>query len=135
MINLKNKKTKHVNYVRDHMIHIHNKLTSEAKSLDELKGKMVASYKRTKSLMSYYDSDDIVKFYEGITFKKGKKYIKVCCENGGRAWGFINVGNPKFKVGDILMAKNYNSPALNKARGNIYDDYEIDWTGPKYLYR
>ena len=105
------------------------------KYLDELKGKMVASYKRTKSLMSYYDPDDIVKFYQGITFKKGKKYIKVCCENGGRAWGFINVGNPKFKVGDILMAKNYNSPALNKARGNIYDDYEIDWTGPKYLYR
>ena len=33
------------------------------------------------------------------------------------------------------MAKNYSSPALNKARGNIYDDYEVDWTGPKYLYR
>ena len=41
MINLKNKKTRHVNYVRGHMIHLHNKLTSEAKSLDELKGKQL----------------------------------------------------------------------------------------------
>ena len=38
------------------------------KYLDELKGKMVASYKRTKSLMSYYDPDDIVKFYDCLLY-------------------------------------------------------------------
>jgi uncharacterized protein YhbP (UPF0306 family) len=41
MINLKNKKTRHVNFVRDHIIHLHNKLTSEAKTLDELQGKQL----------------------------------------------------------------------------------------------
>ena len=45
------------------------------KYLDELKGKMVASYKRTKSLMSYYDPDDIVKFLDAY-FEKCSKLQK-----------------------------------------------------------
>jgi hypothetical protein len=39
MINLKTKKTKHVNFVRDHIMYMHRSLTEKAKNLDELKGK------------------------------------------------------------------------------------------------
>ena len=62
----------------------------------------------------------------------GRKYLKVVTENS--LWGFINIKNTNFKEGDILKGAGYNAPALNKARGNIFNDnYEIAWTGPKYL--
>ena len=53
-------------------------------------------------------------------------------------WGFINVGNKKFQLGDILKAAGWAAPALNKARGNIFEGYEIDprtsrLYGPDYL--
>ena len=43
MINLKTRKTKHVNFVLDHIHHMHRSLTEKAKSLDELKGKELNS--------------------------------------------------------------------------------------------
>lgn len=43
MINLKTRKTKHVNFVRDHIMHMHRNLTEKAKNLDELKGKELNS--------------------------------------------------------------------------------------------
>jgi hypothetical protein len=36
---LKNKKTKHVNAVRDHIFYLHRKMSTESIQLDELKGK------------------------------------------------------------------------------------------------
>ena len=38
-----------------------------------------------------------------------------------------------FKVGDILKAAGYRAPALNKARGNIFESYSVAWTGPHYI--
>jgi len=38
-LKLKSKKSKHINYVRDHIFGLHRKLATEALSLDELKGK------------------------------------------------------------------------------------------------
>ena len=36
----------------------------------------------------------------------------------------------KFKQGDILMSASWKAPALNRARGNIFDGYSgISWTG------
>ena len=75
------------------------------------------------------------------TYKVGQKYIKIItCENGNdrSVWGFINKSNPKFNEGDILKAAGWRTPALNKARGNIYDGYDIDPNsmriyGPDYL--
>ena len=32
------------------------------------------------------------------------------------------------------MAAGYNAPARNKSRGNIFEDYSIQWTGPNYLF-
>jgi len=73
-------------------------------------------------------------FRENIKIKEGSKYIKITTENS--VWGFINKKNPSFKFGDIFMAKSYAAPALNKSRGNIFEDnykHNIAWTGPKYL--
>jgi hypothetical protein len=65
--------------------------------------------------------------------KEGKKYIKIIRENG--VWGFISKTDFKhFKKGDILKAAGWQAPALNQARGNIFDtDYSVAWTGPHYL--
>ncbi len=71
------------------------------------------------------------KYAEGLSYKIGKKYVKII--SSGSVWGFINVGNPNFKKGDILKAAGWSTPALNKARGNIFEDYVIKWTGPCYL--
>ena len=75
----------------------------------------------------------IAEFNSKLGYKEGKKYIKITNNNGGSVWGFINIGNPKFKKGDILKAAGWATPALNKARGNIFEDYVIRWTGPCYL--
>ena len=70
-------------------------------------------------------------YAEGLSYKIGKKYIKII--SNGSVWGFINVGNPKFKKGDILLPAGFNAPARNFARGNILDGgYGIAWTGPLY---
>ena len=37
------------------------------------------------------------------------------------------------KRGDILKAASWNAPATNKARGNIFEEYTVQWTGPLYL--
>ena len=72
------------------------------------------------------------KFVAGLEYRPGRKYLKIISDNS--VWGFINLKNENFKEGDILKAANYNAPALNKPRGNIFNDnYEISWTGPKYL--
>ena len=70
-------------------------------------------------------------FRDSIEVKEGSKYIKIT--HGNTVWGFVNKGNPDFKVGDILKAANWRAPALNKARGNIFENYHVAWTGPHYL--
>lgn len=75
--------------------------------------------------------DNITKFRDEIIVKEGSKYIRIDTENS--VWGFINKGNDKFKVGDILKAAGYRAPALNRARGNIFESYSVAWTGPHYI--
>jgi len=73
-------------------------------------------------------------FNENLSYKVGKKYIKIMTKSS--VWGFVvNVDNDvKFKMGDILMAAGWSTPARNKPRGNIVDGgYKIAWTGPGYL--
>jgi len=71
-------------------------------------------------------------FKNGLGYIPGRKYLKVVTEK--TLWGFINLKNTNFKEGDILKGAGYRGPTLNKARGNIFNDnYEIAWTGPKYL--
>ena len=75
------------------------------------------------------------------TYKVGQKYIKIITYDNGNdrsVWGLINKSNPKFNEGDILKVAGWRTPALNKARGNIFDGYDIDPNsmriyGPDYL--
>lgn len=77
-------------------------------------------------------------FNESLGFTIGKKYIKIIRygidKKPSSVWGFV-VKDPdeKFFEGDILKAAGWASPATNKARGNVFSGYEINWTGPKYL--
>ena len=74
------------------------------------------------------------RFNESLSFKSGKKYIKVLHDRS--VWGFIvNVDDDvRFKKGDILKAAGWSAPARNAARGNIIDGgYSVHWTGPRYL--
>ena len=64
----------------------------------------------------------------------GNKYIRVITDD--KIWGYLLIeDDKKFKKGDILMAANWTNPYRNHARGNIFDEYEISWTGPKYISR
>lgn len=69
-------------------------------------------------------------FREKLSFKEGKKYIKII--SGGGVWGFVvNTTDDKmFRYGDILKAVSWSSPARNSARGNVFEDYDVAWTGP-----
>ena len=90
----------------------------------------------TKEL-SEVNKSMIAEFNSKITLKEGQKYIKVI--SGSSVWGFIakddfNKGSKCFNKGDILKAAGWQAPALNAARGNIFDDdYTIQWTGSLYL--
>ena len=80
-----------------------------------------------------YFGKTLANFENSFTIKQGKKYIKITRDNG--VWGFIvnTDDDAKFKRGDILKAAGYNAPARNAARGNIFQDYSVAWTGPHYL--
>ena len=70
---------------------------------------------------------------ENYKVTEGRKYMKVIRD--GSATAFIAKEDFKqFKKGDVLKASSWNAPALNRARGNIFDGmYPIEWTGPLYL--
>ena len=77
-----------------------------------------------------------------FTYKVGQKYIKIISNDrdglNTSVWGFINKSNSNFKEGDILKAAGWRAPALNKARGNLFDGYDINPNsmriyGPDYL--
>ena len=106
-------------------------------ALGELENRIVEDYERFstaggKKEMSPISLAMFEDFKNGLGYLPGTKYLKIITEKS--VWGFINLKNEHFKEGDILKAANWNAPALNKPRGNIFNDnYEISWTGPKYL--
>ena len=52
--------------------------------------------------------------------KVGKKYIKIISDGGVNSFVVNTDTDPKFKLGDVLMAASWNSPARNSARGKIF---------------
>ena len=88
----------------------------------------------TKEISSY-SQGQIDAFDDNVEVKHGKKYIKIVGGVSTGVWGFIVAtdDHPKFKKGVILKAAGYNNPATNAARGNLFEDYTIRWTGPLYL--
>ena len=101
---------------------------------EEIKNLIIAigdDYARWASRAFEANFSKINDFRDSIEVKEGSKYIKIT--TGNNVWGFVNKGNPDFEVGDILKAANWRAPALNKARGNIFENYHVAWTGPHYL--
>ena len=106
-------------------------------ALGELEHRIIEDYERFSTRSGSKAQTEVSKrmfeeFKNGLGYLPGTKYLKIITEKS--VWGFINLKNKNFKDGDILKASGYNAPALNKPRGNIFNDnYEIAWTGPKYL--
>jgi hypothetical protein len=88
---------------------------------------------RSESLGEEYYKEKLNEFAENfIVNTRGRKYIKLL--NGNSVWGFVvKEDTNKFKQGDILLAASYSAPAMNKPRGNIFEEYTVAWTGPQYL--
>jgi hypothetical protein len=70
----------------------------------------------------------IAEFNEQISYTVGKKYIKILTRRS--VWGFVMLNDDKqFARGDILKAASYNAPARNFKRGNVFGNYDVNWTG------
>ena len=70
------------------------------------------------------------RFRDNLKIEIGSKYIKVVA-NGAVHSFIVKEDTPKFKAGDVLMAKSWKAPATNFARGNIFArNYPtLSWTG------
>ncbi len=73
-------------------------------------------------------------YVDGLTFKRGSKYIKVISGDSVSSFIVATENDKKFKKGDILKPAGWAAPARNAPRGNVLDGgYPINWTGPLYL--
>ena len=81
-------------------------------------------------------SDMTREFAEGLSFTKGRNYIKIISSRHGSnktVHSFIVLKPTKgFEIGDILKAAGWNAPATNFKRGNVFELASlpaIRWTG------
>ena len=73
----------------------------------------------------------VKRFNENVAVMPGSKYLKVVIKGSVHSF-IVAKPTPKFKVGDILMAKSYKAPATNFARGNILDP-KFDFTKVRWM--
>lgn len=94
--------------------------------------------KRNYLNWNYGQNGDPPVLFAPLTLEVGKTYIRIVHNRAGRpghgrAFGFINLFNPKFKRGDLLKTASWRAPTLNFARGNIFDPESYvkrtTWTG------
>jgi hypothetical protein len=124
----------------DEIVHDNNMTMADA--LKEYKKKIGDDYENwtlgSKALLSADNiekrikENSVIEFKNGIDHICGSKYIKVIRrDNQTSVHSFIvNIyDDDKFKYGDILKASSWNAPARNFARGNIFENYKIRWTG------
>lgn len=82
-------------------------------------------------------SNDMTReFAEGVSFKKGRNYIKIITSRNGAnpsVHSFIVIKPTKgFEIGDILKAAGWSAPATNFKRGNVFELESIaaiSWAG------
>ena len=124
----------------DEIVHDNNMTMSDA--LKEYKKKIGDDYENwtlgSRNLLSAdsiekrIKENSVIEFKNGIDHICGSKYIKVIRrDNQTSVHSFIvNIyDDDKFKYGDILKAASWNAPARNFARGNVFEEYKIRWTG------
>ena len=121
---------------------VHSNTMTMTDALKEYKKKIGDDYENwtlgSKALLSADNiekrikENSVVEFKNGIDHICGSKYIKVIRkDNQTSVHSFIvNIyDDDKFKYGDILKAASWKSPARNFARGNIFEEYKVKWTG------
>ena len=108
--------------------------------IKELRRTAIADYKiwcdnreRSEFTNDEYYEARLKEFADSFTINtRGSKYVKLI--SGNSVWGFVvKKDNDKFKKGDILKPAGWAKPATNAARGNIFEEYTVQWTGPLYL--
>ncbi len=77
--------------------------------------------------------DMIEEFCSSLRYEVGQKYVRILQD--ARVWGFVvaTENDKKFPQGEILKAASYKTPTRNAGRGNLFEEYTIEWTGPQYL--
>tara|TARA_X000001388_G_scaffold45504_1_gene32348 strand:+ start:238 stop:681 length:444 start_codon:yes stop_codon:yes gene_type:complete len=121
---------------------VHSNTMTMSDALKEYKKKIGNNYENwtlgSRALLSddnitkRIKENSVVEFKNGIGHVCGSKYIKVTrSDNQTSVHSFIvNIHNDKkFKYGDILKAASWNAPARNFARGNVFEEYKVQWTG------
>lgn len=85
---------------------------------------------------TYFDRT-LAEFENKCQVEEGRNYIKVIRDNSVHCFVIKNLTAKNeakgFKVGDILKPAGWAAPALNKARGNVFQPFYMNWTGPLYL--
>src|SRR5210317_2642628 len=85
---------------------------------------------------SYFD-ETLANFEKNCSVRDGQNYIKVIRENSVHCFVIKKLTAKTeakgFKVGDILKPAGWQAPALNKPRGNVFEGFFMNWTGPLYL--
>ena len=113
-------------------------VNSSAETLEDGISKMFSAMIKDYGTFTPTDSEIRInmneEYVDGLTFKRGSKYIKVISRDSVSSFIVATENDKKFKKGDILKCAGYSAPARNKARGNVLEgNYPINWTGPLYL--
>ena len=120
---------------------IDEKVESLVNGLDAMLDHMREDYKNWSELSSRYDGvsesrltirDDMVKEYNSsLTYRMGKKYVKVTDGRSVKAFVVACDNDKKFEYGDILKPAGWKAPARNFRRGNVLDRSfnAVRWTG------
>jgi len=80
-----------------------------------------------------YLEESIAEYTNSIRSKKGKKYVKVIQRNSVHCFIVATSDDEQFNLGDVLKAESWSRPARNRARGNVFTGFRIEWTGAQYL--
>ena len=118
------------------MLNGNDKVIPMDNAINELFKHIGEDYNQRSLRSDYHDPKKVEEFVDNLLVEEGRKYLKITKKLGNQTlvWGFIVKKDDKqFRAGDILKAASWSAPARNKARGNIFENYSIAWTGPHYL--